>query len=219
MATSPQFMVSSNLEPEDIMASADSLPLPASVVSYFQGAIGVPPGGFPEPLTSKVRKGRSLPDGSAAYEGRPGATMPDYDFAEAKKFLSDLPAELEKANPGGVAELEAQLSWLEPPPTAAEVGAALLATLPNIISVPFAPEGTDNQVDAAVRAIVDKVARLKRMHKLSMKNLTYSATAPSAARPTDAQSSRPTDAESSGSRSRTVSLQPSFTVSRVSQDL
>ena len=69
------------------MASADSLPLPASVVSYFQGAIGVPPGGFPEPLTSKVRKGRSLPDGSAAYEGRPGATMPDYDFAEAKKEL------------------------------------------------------------------------------------------------------------------------------------
>ena len=87
MATSPQFMVSSNLEPEDVMASADSLPLPASVVSYFQGAIGVPPGGFPEPLTSKVRKGRSLPDGSAAYEGRPGATMPDYDFAEAKKEL------------------------------------------------------------------------------------------------------------------------------------
>ena len=82
-----QFMVSSNLEPEDVMASADSLPLPASVVSYFQGAIGVPPGGFPEPLTSKVRKGRSLPDGSAAYEGRPGATMPDYDFAEAKKEL------------------------------------------------------------------------------------------------------------------------------------
>merc|ERR1719409_1786715 len=72
------------------MASADSLPLPASVVSYFQGAIGVPPGGFPEPLTSKVRKGRSLPDGSAAYEGRPGATMPDYDFAEAKKFFGDL---------------------------------------------------------------------------------------------------------------------------------
>ena len=99
------------------------------------------------------------------------------------------------------------------------MGAALLATLPNIISVPFAPEGTDNQVDAAVRAIVDKVGRLKRMHKLSMKNLTYSATAPSAARPTDAQSSRPTDAESSGSRSRTVSLQPSFTVSRVSEDL
>merc|ERR1719163_1372964 len=47
-----QFMVSSNLEPEDIMASADSLPLPASVVSYCQGA-----------------------------------TMPDYDFAEAKKEL------------------------------------------------------------------------------------------------------------------------------------
>ena len=41
-----------------------------------------------------------------------------YDFAEAKKFLSDLPAELEKANPGGVAELEAQPrgSSRRPPP-------------------------------------------------------------------------------------------------------
>jgi pyruvate carboxylase len=44
-------------------------------VEFFQGTIGVPPAGFPEPLTSKVRKGRSLPNGKAAYDGRPGATM------------------------------------------------------------------------------------------------------------------------------------------------
>ena len=82
-----QFMVSSDLEAADIEKSADSLPLPASVVSYFQGAIGVPPGGFPEPLRSKVLKGRPLPDGRPSYDGRPGATMPDYDFAEAKAEL------------------------------------------------------------------------------------------------------------------------------------
>ena len=96
-----------------------------------------------------------------------------YGFVEAKRLLSDLPAELEKVSPGGVAELEAQLAWLDPPPTAAAVGAALLATLPNIISVPFSPEGTDNHVDAAVHAIVDKVARLKRMKKLSVRGLTW----------------------------------------------
>ena len=49
--------------------------------------IGVPPAGFPEPLTSRVRKGRALPDGSSHYEGRPGADMADYDFDEAEEKL------------------------------------------------------------------------------------------------------------------------------------
>lgn len=34
---------------------AENLPFPGSVIEYFQGAIGVPPGGFPEPLRTKVR--------------------------------------------------------------------------------------------------------------------------------------------------------------------
>ena len=47
----------------------------------------MPPAGFPEPLTSRVRKGRALPDGSSHYEGRPGADMADYDFDEAEEKL------------------------------------------------------------------------------------------------------------------------------------
>jgi pyruvate carboxylase len=82
-----QFMVSQNLTPEQVIEGASTLALPQSVVEFFQGVIGIPPAGFPEPLTSRVRKGRSLPDGSSHYEGRPGADMADYDFEEAEKAL------------------------------------------------------------------------------------------------------------------------------------
>merc|ERR1719491_2037766 len=82
-----QFMVAQNLTPEQVIEGASTLALPQSVVEFFQGVIGIPPAGFPEPLTSRVRKGRSLPDGSSHYEGRPGADMADYDFEEAEKAL------------------------------------------------------------------------------------------------------------------------------------
>jgi len=82
-----QFMVAQKLEPDQVLSQAESLAFPDSVVSYLQGAIGVPPGGFPEPLRSKVLAGRALPDGSKMYAGRPGATMPDYDFESAKAAL------------------------------------------------------------------------------------------------------------------------------------
>lgn len=75
-----QLMVAQKLEPDQLIEQAESLAFPDSVVSYFQGGIGLPPGGFPEPLRSKVLKGRSLEDGRAAYDGRPGATMKPYDF-------------------------------------------------------------------------------------------------------------------------------------------
>ena len=82
-----QFMVSQGLTPEEVIEGASTLALPQSVVEFFQGVIGVPPAGFPEPLTSRVRQGRALPDGSSHYEGRPGADMADYDFEEAEQKL------------------------------------------------------------------------------------------------------------------------------------
>ena len=156
-------------------------------------------------------------DARARRSSPSSSTADGYDFAEAKKFLSDLPAELEKANPGGVAELEAQRIVARAAAHRRRGGRRAARDAANIISVPF--EG--HRQPGRRRRPRDRRQGGDReaAHKLSMKNLTYSATAPSAARPTDAQSSRPTDAESSGSRSRTVSLQPSFTVSRVSEDL
>ena len=54
---------------------SESLAFPESVVEYFQGAIGQPPGGFPEPLCSRVLKGRTLANGRKAFDGRPGAEL------------------------------------------------------------------------------------------------------------------------------------------------
>ncbi|GFH60502.1 hypothetical protein CTEN210_16978 [Chaetoceros tenuissimus] len=78
-----QFMVAQNLDAESILAQADSLAFPQSVVQYLRGEIGIPPGGFPEPLRTKVLEGRGL----EPVEGRPGASLKDYDFEAAERKL------------------------------------------------------------------------------------------------------------------------------------
>lgn len=78
-----QFMVAQNLDAADILNQADTLAFPDSVVNYLRGDIGVPPGGFPEPLRTKVLQGRGLD----AVEGRPGASMVDVDFDEQREAL------------------------------------------------------------------------------------------------------------------------------------
>lgn len=80
-----QFMVSQDLNSQQVVDQAEKLAFPESVVQYFRGEIGIPPGGFPEPLRSKVLESRGL----TALEGRPGATLPDYDFDEAEKILKE----------------------------------------------------------------------------------------------------------------------------------
>jgi len=78
-----QFMVAQNLEANDILDQAETLAFPDSVVNFLKGDIGIPPGGFPEPLRSKVLKGRGLD----AVEGRPGAFLKDYDFDQERESL------------------------------------------------------------------------------------------------------------------------------------
>lgn len=45
-----QFMVQNKLSAKEIEEKAEELSFPKSVVEYLQGAIGIPHGGFPEPL-------------------------------------------------------------------------------------------------------------------------------------------------------------------------
>lgn len=50
-----QFMVQNNLtRAADVEERAEELSFPLSVVEYLQGAIGIPHGGFPEPLRTRV---------------------------------------------------------------------------------------------------------------------------------------------------------------------
>ncbi|PRQ01081.1 2-oxoglutarate carboxylase small subunit [Enhygromyxa salina] len=69
-----QFMVQNDLDEQLVRERAETLSFPRSVVEFFQGYLGVPHGGFPEPLRSKVVRG--LP----VIEGRPGATLPALDL-------------------------------------------------------------------------------------------------------------------------------------------
>ena len=76
-----QFMVANQLDEQAVREQADSLSFPSSVVEFFQGAIGVPYGGFPQPLQQQVVK--DLP----VFSGRPGAELPPLDLEAAMAQL------------------------------------------------------------------------------------------------------------------------------------
>ncbi|XP_024604918.1 pyruvate carboxylase, mitochondrial isoform X1 [Neophocaena asiaeorientalis asiaeorientalis] len=78
-----QFMVQNGLSRAEAEAQAEELSFPRSVVEFLQGYIGIPHGGFPEPLRSKVLK--DLP----RVEGRPGASLPPLDLQALEKELME----------------------------------------------------------------------------------------------------------------------------------
>ncbi|KAK0411400.1 hypothetical protein QR680_005636 [Steinernema hermaphroditum] len=78
-----QFMVQNNLTKETLVDRADDLSFPKSVVDFMQGQVGQPPYGFPEPLRTKVLRGKPKID------GRPGDNMKPYDFETTQKDLEE----------------------------------------------------------------------------------------------------------------------------------
>lgn len=76
-----QFMVQNKLTSETLLARADELTFPQSVIQFMQGLIGDPPGGYPEPLRTKILKG------APKVEGRPGAKLAAVDFDRLKADL------------------------------------------------------------------------------------------------------------------------------------
>lgn len=75
------FMVQNDLSAKDVEERADDLSFPTSVVEFMRGDIGVPRGGFPEPLRTKILKGLK------PVEGRPGEHMDPLDFNKIKSQL------------------------------------------------------------------------------------------------------------------------------------
>jgi pyruvate carboxylase len=78
-----QFMVSNNLSKQDVIDQATKLDFPSSVVEFFQGYLGQPYGGFPEPLRSNIIRGKEKID------GRPGIGMKPLDFSKIKAELTE----------------------------------------------------------------------------------------------------------------------------------
>ncbi|MCG6197720.1 hypothetical protein H1215_11125, partial [Anoxybacillus sp. LAT_38] len=70
------FMVQNGLTEENIWEKGQRLDFPDSVIQFFQGYLGQPPGGFPKKLQELVLKGRD------AFTARPGELLPSVDFAK-----------------------------------------------------------------------------------------------------------------------------------------
>lgn len=88
-----QFMVSNKLSPEDVKARAKELDFPGSVLEFFEGLMGQPYGGFPEPLRTDALRGRRKMD------KRPGLYLEPVDFQKVKR-------ELGKKYGGGITECD-----------------------------------------------------------------------------------------------------------------
>ncbi|KAI0154601.1 pyruvate carboxylase [Xylariaceae sp. FL1272] len=80
-----QFMVNSHLSAEDVLTKADSLNFPDSVLDYFEGRMGCPFDGFPEPLRTQVltRSGRTK------LEGRASTQLPPIDIDQEWRTLKE----------------------------------------------------------------------------------------------------------------------------------
>ncbi|RUT29393.1 pyruvate carboxylase [Arsenicitalea aurantiaca] len=75
-------MVSSGLTRADVENPEREIAFPDSVVGFFAGDLGQPPGGFPPALQKKVLKGR------APLTGRPGSYLEDVDL-EAERAKAE----------------------------------------------------------------------------------------------------------------------------------
>jgi pyruvate carboxylase len=77
------FMVQNDLTPENIYEKARDMDFPDSIVSYFEGMMGQPEGGFPKDLQNLVLKGKE------PIKCRPGELLPPEDFHAIKKLLQE----------------------------------------------------------------------------------------------------------------------------------
>ena len=77
------FMVQNQLTEENLYEKGDTLSFPDSVVSFFEGQLGQPVGGFPEKLQKMILKGRP------AITVRPGQLAPAVDFEKVRNELAE----------------------------------------------------------------------------------------------------------------------------------
>jgi pyruvate carboxylase len=67
---------------QKVLMEAQRLDFPQSVVTYFQGHLGQPPGGFPDDLRAAVLKGQPI------LSGRPSDGMAPFDFDAAREHVT-----------------------------------------------------------------------------------------------------------------------------------
>jgi pyruvate carboxylase len=94
------FLLANEIKPESLLDLDEhhDVSFPNSVVEMFSGALGVPPGGWPRKLQRVILRGQD------PIKGRPGASLPSVNFAEAQSEL--------KNKVGHAVDRDALLSYL-----------------------------------------------------------------------------------------------------------
>ncbi len=77
------FLVTNDLNAQDILSGSRDVSLPNSVVEFFEGRIGQPTGGFPKAVQAKILRG------APASTERPGANLPPVDLEKKKLQLEE----------------------------------------------------------------------------------------------------------------------------------
>ncbi len=77
------FMVQNNLTEQDIYDKGDQLDFPDSVIQFFQGYLGQPPGGFPAKLRDVILQGRDY------FTCRPGELLAPIDLEAVASELTE----------------------------------------------------------------------------------------------------------------------------------
>lgn len=77
------FMVQNELTPENILEKGKGIDYPDSIVSYFEGMMGQPEGGFPEDLQKLILKDKK------PITCRPGELLEPEDFSKIAKHLKE----------------------------------------------------------------------------------------------------------------------------------
>jgi pyruvate carboxylase len=75
------FMVANGLTGRDLLENGRELAYPESIVEFFEGRLGQPPGGFPSDLQKRILRGRR------PLTERPGSTLPLADFEATRAEL------------------------------------------------------------------------------------------------------------------------------------
>ena len=79
-----QFMVNNKLTSDDVRRMANSLDFPGSVMDFFEGLMGQPYGGFPEPLRTDILKGKRR-----KLHKRPGLELEPFHLDQIKNELEE----------------------------------------------------------------------------------------------------------------------------------
>ncbi len=75
------FMLANNLTPAQVLDPKKEIAFPESVVEFFEGKLGQPPGGFPPELQARILRGKK------PLNDRPGALLPPADLTKARTEL------------------------------------------------------------------------------------------------------------------------------------